>query len=387
MRMLMARSPARVTRGLPVAFLAVLSLSAPLLLGGCYEGDRWGDGVLLHPGGDVLAAREVVDLTEDVPGDVMAVGRDVRYQGTVGGSYLAAAAEQEVSGRVDGSVRGAGGTVRVDASVGRNVTVVGGDVELASDAVVEGNVFLGGGSVTLRGTVTGNVYVAAGDALIDGAVGGDVRVEAGSLTLGPAARVGGELRYRVAEDGPVRISSEALVTEGVVELEPREEEGGGGELFFAVARFLAFLLVGIALVALVPGTATHAADEVRMRGAAALGYGLAWILLVPVAVFLLAVTVVGIPLALIVATAYGVSLYVAPIVPGVWLGGEILRGRDSGERNDTVLLFLAGGAIVAVALLLPWVGLLARFLATCIGVGAVLVMIRDRDVVGMGNGI
>lgn len=383
MRTLMAGSPTGVTWGLPVRFFAVVSLSMPLLLGGCEGWGPQGDAVLLHPGGDVLAAREVVDLTEDVSGDVMAIGRDVRFEGTVGGSYLAAAAEQEVSGRIDGSVRGAGGSVRVEASVGRNVTIVGGDVELAPGAVVEGNAYLGGGSVSLRGSVSGDVYVAAGDAVLDGEVGGDVRVEAGSLTLGPAARVDGELRYRVAEDGPVRISSEALVAEGVVDLGPREEDGGG-DLFFTVARFLAFLLVGVALVALAPGTATHAADEVRMRGAAALGYGLVWLLLVPIAVFVLAVTLVGIPLALILAVVYGISLYVAPVVPGLWLGGEILRGRSSGEREDTVLLFLAGGAVVAIALLLPWVGLLARLLATCIGVGAVIAMIRDRDA-GLGG--
>ena len=369
------RGPAGRSAGL---LLRVL----PLLLAGCVGSDRVDDGVLLRPGGDVLAVDAVLDLSEDVTGDVMAAARDARFRGSVRGSYLGVGREQRVSGRIDGSVRAAGGSVRIDASVGRNVTAVGGHVELGPEASVEGNGYVAGGRVTLSGTVEGDLYVGAGELTLEGRIGGDVRAEVGSLTLGPDAVVDGELRVRMEEGAAPRIAPSARVSGGVVELEPRDDDGG--DAAFMILRLMGFMLAGLVVVALLPGRALHAADEIRMHGAASLGYGLLALLLTPLAVLALAVTVVGIPLALILAVIYGLALYLAPVVPGVWLGSEILRGRSTGARRDTALVFLAGGAVVALALLLPWVGLVARALATCLGLGAVALLVRDGELGSRG---
>ena len=265
--------------------------------------------------------------------------------------------------------------MRVDASVGRNVTAAGRDVTLGPDATVEGNVYLAGARATLGGDVDGDVYVGAGALVLDGHVGGDVRAEVGSLTLGPDAVVEGELRVRTGEGAAPRISPSARVSGGVTELEPRDD--GAREAPFLILRLAGFMVAGLVLVALLPGESLHAADEIRMHAAASLGYGVLALVLTPLVVLALGVTVVGIPLALILGVLYVVALYLAPVVPGVWLGSEILRGRSTGGRGDTALLFLTGGAVVALALLLPWVGPVARALATCLGLGAVALLLGD----------
>lgn len=341
------------------------------------EADSWKEGVLLRPNGDVLAAGGVVDLNETLSGDAMMVGSSVTFDGSAGGSFVGAAGDHRVRGRIAGSVRAVGGTVLVGASVGRNVTVAGGSVELEDAAVVEGNAYIAGGNVRLLGRVDGDVYIGGRDVLLDGAVGGDVRVEARTLRVGPDARIEGELRYRIEEDGPAAIATDALVGGGVQALEPREGSEGD-EVGFFVLRLLAFMLCGVVLVALLPNTLAETSREMRARPGAALGLGLLWLLLVPLGVVITAVTVVGIPIALIVAVLYGVTLYLAPVVPALWVGGEILHGRDPTERGDAALLFLTGGAIVAFAILLPWLGFLARLLTACLGLGAAVLMVRDR---------
>ena len=366
-----SRTRAAVARssGLGVG-VALLGLVA------CADESPWqGEELLLRPGGDVVAAGGVVARSDTVPGDVMMAGRILGFDGHAGGSYLGAGAEQSVGGRIDGSVRAAGGSVRVGASVGRNVTAVGGSVELAGDADVRGNAYVAGGSVRLLGSVLGDVYAGAGDVLVDGFVGGDLRVEGATLTVGPGARIDGELRYRLAEGGSAAIAAGATIGEGVEVLEPRREEGGGVVVY--VLRMLGFLVCGTVVVAVLPGVTHGIAEEIDRRPAAALGFGLLWVVLVPIAAVLTAVTLVGLPLAIVLAVLYGVSLYVAPVVPAVWVGGEILRGRDLPERGDAVLRFLTGGVIVAFAMLLPWVGLPARALAAFAGLGALVLALRE----------
>jgi hypothetical protein len=47
-------------------------------------------------------------------------------------------------------------------------------------------------------------------------------------------------------------------------------------------------------------------------------------------------------------------------------------------------LFLVGGSIVAIAILLPWIGFVARAVATWIGLGAVALVIRERRAASRG---
>ncbi|HSH75431.1 MAG TPA: hypothetical protein VLA09_07105, partial [Longimicrobiales bacterium] len=69
---------------------------------------------------------------------------------------------------------------------------------------------------------------------------------------------------------------------------------------------------------------------------------------------------------------YAMSLYAAPVVVALWLGAEVLSGATRQNRADRVKKFLVGGPIVAFAILLPWIGWIARLAATLLGVGALL---------------
>jgi uncharacterized membrane protein YraQ (UPF0718 family) len=107
------------------------------------------------------------------------------------------------------------------------------------------------------------------------------------------------------------------------------------------------------------------------------GLGLLWLVALPVLTFAAAVTVIGIPLAIVSAVLYVVALYVAPVVPGLWLGTSLLD-RPGAEPTHPARAFLLGGFLLGVAMLLPWVGFPIRLAAMAAGFGAVAVAIRDR---------
>ncbi|MGE0157805.1 MAG: polymer-forming cytoskeletal protein [Gemmatimonadales bacterium] len=330
--------------------------------------------VLLRPNGDVLAAGEDVRISESVAGDAMAAGGSIVFDGTVGGSYVGAGGNQRIGGRIDGSVRAAGGTVVVTADVGRNVTLAGGTLEVEPGGSIERNAYLAGGTVRLTGSVAGDVYVGAREVLLDGVIGGDVRVEAEHLTVGPNARLGGDLRYRT-EEGATQIDPGAQIAGEMQMLEPRDEPGPGAAFAFMVFRLLAFLVTGTVLVAIFPGTLRSLSASMGHKVGASLGFGVLALLAVPLAALVAAITLVGLPLAAVTAVLFGIALYLAPVVPAVWIGDALLSGREAPERRGVLKYFLVGGVIVAIAMLLPWVGILARLIVVAMGLGAVAVML------------
>jgi cytoskeletal protein CcmA (bactofilin family) len=351
-------------------------VSLALAVSACMPGEAGQDQVLLRPEGDLLAAGETVERSESVVGDVMLVGGTVDFLGDVGGSYLGAGGLQEVHGRIDGSGRVAGGTVRFGSSVGRNVTLAGGNVELLEEAVVERNAYLAGGTVDVEGQIRGDLYVGAREVLLDGTIDGDVRVEAERLSIGPSARIAGDLRYRVDPE-QATISSEADIG-GEVEALPPRESVGPSPIAMYVIRIASFVLFGGVLVALFPGTASATVEAVRRRPAPALGLGVLWAICVPLAALVIAITVVGLPLGLILAAVYAASVYVAPAVPAMWLGDLLVRPREESVRASRLRAFLVGGPLIGIAILLPWAGVIVRLAAGLLGLGAMALMIGDR---------
>jgi hypothetical protein len=335
-----------------------------------------GNSVLLRPNGDLLAAGESVERSESVVGDAMLVGGSVEFLGDVGGSYLGAGGQQEVHGRIEGSGRVAGGTVRFGSSVGRNVTLAGGTVELLEEAVVDRNAYLAGGTVHVEGTVAGDLYAGAGEVVLDGTVEGDVRVEAEELSIGPGARIGGNLTYRVESEG-ASISPDAEILGEVEVLAPREEIGPSAITMYII-RLVMFILSGAILIALLPGVASGLVEVVRRRPAPALGLGFLSAVGVPAVALVMAITVIGIPLALMLAAAYAASVYVAPAVPAMWLGELLLSPRGASEREVRLRSFLVGGPLIGIVILLPWAGFIVRLVTGLLGLGAMALLVRER---------
>jgi hypothetical protein len=361
-----------MTHAVPMTRTGLFLLLLLTLVSACVPLAPDGEELRFRSGGDLVAAGPVVEVPESVEGDVMAAGRDVLFTGDARGSVLIAGATQTLEGSVAGNVHAAGGAVLLASSVERNVTLLAADLLIAPDADVALNAYLVGGRVEQRGAVRGNLRVAAREVVLDGPVGGNVDVIAGRLTLGPSARIDGDLTYRVRQ-GADSVDPAAVVS-GDVQAVHVPGPSTAFRLSVAAGRVAAFLLAGF-VVLLLARPLAGAAERLNERPGAALGLGLLWIIAIPLMVFAIAVTIVGIPLAVIATACYLISLYLAPVIPALWLGVSLLD-RPGETPTAAPRAFLMGGAIVAVLSLLPWIGVPVRVLVTALGFGAVALHVR-----------
>lgn len=328
-------------------------------------------------GADVIAAGWNVTISDSVPGDIMVAGGTLEFDGFAGGSYVGAGRELAVAGEVQGSVRAAGFSIDLDATVGRNVTLAGERVTVAQGTSIGRNAYLAGNRVRFSGVASGDVVASGGEVVIDGEVGGDLQVEANKVTIEPDAIIRGEVRYRMKTDGAPDVSSDATVEGGLVPLAGGEDESGGAA-WSILLKVLAFVLTAVVVVVLLPLSASDAADKLKGRPLAALGRGALWLLVGPILVVVLAFTLVGIPLALILAATYGALLYLAPIVPALWVGDKLASRSGRSRRGRAILPAAVGATAVVLVLLLPWIGFLARVVLTCAGIGGMALLIESR---------
>lgn len=344
-----------------LAVLGSVAVASTLSCGGSGRRSytRLGDDVIMS------GSRVYVLPNDSVPGDAILTGRGIEFSSSIGGDYLGAGGDQTIGGRIHGSVRAAGGNIHVSGAIDRNTTIAGGNVTVDSTGDIGRNAYLVGGNVTVNGTVRGNLLASGGTVVLNGTIGRDAEVRGDALRIGPHAVITGNLRYRVPA-GKVHIDSGARISGKVTALPVARGWG------FHWLLMLGFLVAGIFVVSLVPRFTTEAAAIIPERPFRTALVGLGWFILVPIAVIVAAITVIGIPLAVITALLYGVVVYLSTVPFSVWLGWRLFGARTRAGRQGVVLNFLIGGLLLLLVGIIPVVGPIVTLIAACVGLGAIV---------------
>lgn len=334
-----------------------------------------------------------------VPGVVAAQAEEVTRTGgtvtvaegeTIGGNFVATGGTVVIDGRVTGDATVTAGTVIV-SETGR----VDGDLDaVAGSVVVEGSV--GGdvsaaaGSLVVRegASVGGNVEAAAADARVNGRVDGSARLAGETVTLGPAAVVGGDVEYDAESftAAPGAQVSGSVTRNDDLSVGPAVGVPWAGDVgvpggfavpagVFAAWGLVVNLLVGALLVALAPRFAREVTDRGTRATVKSGGVGLLTFVAVPIALALVAITIVGIPVSVVGALAYALALWLTTIYGALVVGASLLSlvGRES------VWWALAVGLVgFTLAGFVPYVGGLLQFVVLLVGLGAFVLAVRDR---------
>lgn len=248
--------------------------------------------------------------------------------------------------------------------------VVKGPVRIAKGDTA-GDVVVLDGPVTVAGRVRGDLVVVSGGLTIRGRVDGDVFTVADRARLAPRARVGGDLGY--ANKRPV-VPRRARVGGEVKRLDPGKigaPLGAGVAIGLWIAVSVSTLVLGLLLLLLSPRAADATHEAARERLGASIGFGLLLFFGIPILALLALVTIVGVPLGVGLLLAL-LPLYAIGYTTSAWLLGRRLLGPPRGR----VLSFLAGLVILRLLALVPFLSSIVWFIATVLGLGALLVATR-----------
>lgn len=223
------------------------------------------------------------------------------------------------------------------------------------------------GPATVAGTVRGSVVSFNGPVEISGTVEEGVVSFNGTVTVRSGAVIQGDLVTR----------TEPVIEEGAtIEGEIRQEAFDVfREPFPFLARILAWaaitislLILGLLLLFLAPRGAEAVAATWRSAVGRSIGWGLIFLVGLPILAVLALITLLGIPFGIGLLLALAL-IYSVGYVAGAWLlGRQLLK-----PPRSRVLAFLAGLAILRVLALVPILAGLVWAAATVFGLGALMV--------------
>jgi cytoskeletal protein CcmA (bactofilin family) len=320
----------------------------------------------------LLVHGETVEIDGPVNGDLIAQGRQVAVRGTVKGNIFVFAQHIEIDGTVEGSVISWGQTVTVHGNVAHNLYSWSQFLRLEPSAEVGMDMISGGADLTLEGKVDRSATLFAHTTAVRGTVGRDLVFRGGELSLSSPARVGGDLSAYVRNSRNVDVAS-GVVIGGKTETHIQHAVSRFSRRHFYVWQAIwlaAAFLVGLVAIWLVPGFFGSVSHGVAQGWRSPL-LGLAVLVVTPIAVVLAAVTLVGLPLALLTLLFYAIGLYLAKIFVGASLGHFVLRSNSSTGRGQLIAALIVGLVILTVAFQIPYaVGKVIHVVTLCFGLGA-----------------
>jgi hypothetical protein len=342
-------------------------------------------------GGDQYSAGQNAQIEAAVERDAFIAGYEVAVTAPVNGDSHLAGFNVRSAAPVSGDVYAAGFSVGIDAAVGGDLTAIGNNVSLRSAAPVTGNARLAGQTVNVTTPVSGSILISAQTLTLDSVVAGDLIFLGESISFGPAARIDGKVDIRAPKEIAVpvtvatadRVSFTQLVNPDYVGEAGRTAESvvkSFWPAFWATAAWLLFLLVvGAALIALVPGRIRGLQTASQRRPFRAIGIGIlafaSTLGLVPVAALTL-IGLLAIPFILIyIVVACSLAYLAGTYLVGLRIGGAFLHIDSNVKR----LAVLAVSLVAAVVLgNVPVLGWLITLLILTYGFGVISVVTIAR---------
>lgn len=327
--------------------------------------------------GSAYLAGSSVNVSGKVDGDLYCAGQNVNISGEITGDVLCAGQTLTISGTVTGNVRLAGQTMALSGKVGKSASIVGQTITLHKDGEISQDVTIIGQNTNIDGRIGRDLALTSVVANINSTIGRNVNADLESLTLAKGAAIGGALTYTApkkltASDGSV-VSGKTTYTEA------KDDNKKSESAFNPFAAFIwsLMLLVSALLFALLFPRFLHDATQLSSMSVSkvllATLVGFVASVVMPVAIILLMITVLGIPFAIATLVAWILVVMLSGAFAAYYIGHLVWS-----KQSNTILIMLVGALILVIALLVPILNVLVWLFSIWFGSGAILLYLRKQ---------
>jgi hypothetical protein len=332
--------------------------------------------------GDLVTAGGIITINDTIQKDILLAGGTIIFNGYAGDDVRCAGGELHVKKDIKGDLVVAGGKVIIDKNVtiGGNLLVSGGEIYL--DGTVKGNVRGAFAKFTMNGIIEKDMNCTGGNLIVNGTVMGKSVLSATDIEIGGNAAFNDDVRYW-NNKGSLDFKQAMKKGQATYDTSLKIETGRwyyiGWMSFMAVIWYLGTAILMIFLTQfLFSKTMRRASDTVSTETLKSLGYGLLYLVGVPVAMIIAFVTVIGIPIGLILLFGYIITMALAAVITSVVAANWLNTKYNYNWRTGKMVLTATGIFIVLKLLSFIFMAGWLVSVASLIAFGAVLLNINWR---------
>ncbi|TAI48816.1 hypothetical protein [Flagellimonas allohymeniacidonis] len=330
---------------------------------------------------DTYVAGETIKVNAPVQGDLVMAGASLSVKDRIDGDLTAAGGEISVEGPIADDVRVAGGRITIDSEIGDDLVVFGGEIILTENALINGKLVCHGGDVTVNGEVIEGLKISGGDVSIDGTIRGPSKIAGEDLTLGTNAKFHKDVEYWDS-GGEINFNN-ALVNANAQFNEDLEEESQISAIVLGISSvkkwviyiFSSFLAI-LFFHALFRNAFASAVEGLEDNWLKSFGFGLIYLIGIPVAILITFFITIGIKLGLFAAAVFVFSLVFGQVVAAILMAYYLRNSKDKDWGFWPVTFVALGFAILLrLVAMIPYAGIALAVIILSVTYGALTLQV------------
>ena len=334
----------------------------------------------------LFTAGENVNINAQMKDDVYVAGANVVLSGLVEGDVIAAGANIEIDSEVKGDVRVVGASVTIKGNINGNVTVLAGELTIDDNAQISKNLLFAGGNLKINGKIYKNLYAAGGNIILNNDILGSAYIAVdpdGMLTLYPKTNIGGDLQYTAKQRADIKQGAQIQKQEKFNQFQPKAEgKSNVFKVWFGIAWFIGLLgsiVVGLVVISVFKDFTLKIQKVLGQNIGLLLLKGFIFLIVTPIALLILAITIIGLPLAIISFALYLIMIYAGKIFVGLYLGNKVIKlFRKELKETPMIWAMILGLVILHLLFVLPVIGFLVKLFVCLFGLGALITILKKE---------
>lgn len=266
----------------------------------------------------------------------------------------------------------------IDGSVGDEIVAGCENLVIGEGAKIGSCVIAGCEKAAIYGELKDKVRIWADTIEVAGVIQGDADLCAEKILILPSALITGNLNYKSKNEAEIQKGARVLgqVNWKRVEIEPAEKTKGTintESILFKILYFVAALIVGIIIISLSKRNARLISDTIVSSFWKCLGSGFLFLICLPFAAIIFAITLVGIPLSIFAVVVYIIAIYVSHIFVSLSIGKAVLGALKKGQEVSLIFSLIIGMIILTILVNIPYIGWIIGLTSILAGIGALLI--------------
>lgn len=321
------------------------------------------------------AAGQTIEIYGAINGDLFLAGENVIIDSAnINGDVFVVAKNVEIKGNVKGSVRAiVGEKLNIAANIDRNVSFAGKDLSLANTNTITGHLSVWAEKVDLQGSLVGDLEGSMQTLVLNNSIGGSAelylwQMEATTWQISDTAKINGDVNYHALQEKTFFKPEQVAGSINFTKLNKNENSKSTTDILWTmVLKFFSLLVTGMVVLYFFKTFFHSAMSKVTAKPWQLVLWGLLFLVTGPLVLFLVAMTFIGLPIAVIALVLWLIMLYMAQVM-SAWLIGWWLKHKFFTAQNWTDLSILAFGILAFIILskipVLGWVVLVYLYLVS-----------------------
>jgi hypothetical protein len=331
--------------------------------------------------GSLYASGRSVTVEGVINGDILIIANSININGDISGDIIAIGKSIEVSGKVGGNIRTISDKLDISGHIDRNLTSIANNIAIKNESTIGWDGLISGDAIDVKGTIKGRLYAYGRDIAISGIIGKNANLrtdasQSGKIDISNSASISGNLIYCCQQS--INIQDESSIKG---EIKPETTPQKTNKYLLATKKiiffFLSMMIIGLVIILADKKRKVILTKDNPANIWKYVLLGMAAIIILPIISIVLAVSSIGMPLAMIIASIWLSIIISAPAMAAIYIGRNLIYRNSRGTEKKTVLILASGLAAITILSIIPYISVLFIAAILSLGFGYSMMVIKE----------